>query len=317
MPASILLIDTLHDSFTTLLEDAGCKVIPAYDWSREKVLAGINQYQGLAIRSRFKIDAAFISHCSTLKCIARAGAGMENIDLQSAAAAGITCVNAPEGNRSAVGEHALGMLLMLNNHLLRADREVREGLWRREENRGTELEGKTIGMVGFGQMGSAFAQRLQGFGARLLALDPYVKIDSQKFPYVEQCDEALFFGECDVVSLHVPLTHETKYMVNDAWLNRFSKTITLVNTARGKNIDTAALVRALGSGKVRGAALDVLEYETLSFEDIAAGELPAPFQYLRTSERVVLSPHIGGWTHESNEKIARVLAQKMLAVLKP
>ncbi len=315
MTKSILLIDTLHPQFIKTIEAAGISIREGYHLSKEEVLQEIQNHQGIAIRSRFAIDADFIEKATTLKCIGRAGAGMENIDLLAAQKANIICVNAPEGNRTAVGEHTLGMLLMLFNNLLRADKEVRQGFWRREENRGVELAGKTVGIIGFGQMGKSFAQKLRGFDVKILALDPYVKIDKNEFPFVEQCTEQVFFSECDVVSLHIPLTAETKYMVNAAWIQRFAKPIWFINTARGKNVDTQALVDGLKSGKIRGAALDVLEYETLSFEHIDNQNLPSPFQELCAMEQVVLSPHIAGWTHESNEKIARILAEKMIKIL--
>ncbi len=317
MTKKVLLIDTLHPSFSKQLEHAGIQITEGYDWTREKVLEEIHQYQGIAIRSRFRIDADFIARSTHLTCIGRAGAGMENIDVIAAKNAGIISLNAPEGNRDAVAEHAMGMLLMLTNHLRRADSEVRKGIWKREENRGTEIAGKTIGIIGFGNMGSAFAKRLQGFGMSILAYDPYIKIDTADYPYVNQCNEDLIFGECDIVSLHVPLTDETTFFVSDKWLGRFKKNIWFINTARGKNVDTASLVRSLHTGKVLGAALDVFEYEDLSFENIGKGALPEAFHHLVIADNVVLSPHIAGWTHESNQKIANTLATKMIKALLP
>jgi D-3-phosphoglycerate dehydrogenase len=312
----VLLIDTMHPSFSKMLIENGIEVEEGYHLSREEILASINIYSGLAIRSRFKLDASFLDAATgSIKVIGRAGAGMENIDVMHATKLGIHCVNAPEGNRDAVGEHAIGMLLMLMNHLRRADAEVRNGIWRREENRGDELEGKTIGLIGFGNMGSAFARRLTGFGVRILVVDPYITISKEKFPHVEQVDMATLQREADVVSLHVPLTDETRYMINRQWFAALSKPIWFINTARGKNLVTADLTEAIENGIVRSAALDVLEYEAISFEKIDAASLPLPFQYLVKSDRVVLSPHIAGWTHESNEKIARFLAQKMISVL--
>lgn len=315
MTKSILLIDTLHPLFIKTIQEAGISIREGYHLSKEEVLHEIHLHDGIAIRSRFAIDADFIAKAKNIKVIGRAGAGMENIDLLAAQKAMIACVNSPEGNRTAVGEQAIGMLLMLFNNLLRADKEVRQGIWRREENRGIELSGKTVGIVGFGQMGKSFAQKLRGFDVKILALDPYIKIDTNEFPYVEQCTEPIFFSECDVVSLHIPLTAETKYMVNATWIQRFAKPIWFINTARGKNVDTRALVDGIKSGKILGAALDVLEYETLSFENIDKDNLPQPFQELCAMENVILSPHIAGWTHESNEKIARILAEKMIEVL--
>jgi len=317
MNPTVLLIDTMHPAFKEELEAAGITTVEGFDWSKEKVLEEIGTYNGIAIRSRFRIDEYFLDRATQLRCIGRAGAGMENIDVRAAEKAGIRCLNAPEGNRDAVAEHAMGMLLMGMNHLLRADAEVRKGIWRREENRGTELAGKTIGIIGFGNMGSAFAQRLQGFGMKMLAYDPYIKTDTDKYPFVKQCTEEELFQESDIISLHVPLTDETKYLVNEAWIQKFKKKIYLINTARGKNVDTTALVKGLKSGKITGAALDVLEYEALSFEHIDPDQLPEAFQYLVQSENIVLSPHIAGWTHESNRKIAQTLAFKMLRVLKP
>jgi D-3-phosphoglycerate dehydrogenase len=208
------------------------------------------------------------------------------------------------------------MLLMLTNKLRTADAEVRSGLWRRAENRGTELNGKTIGIVGFGNMGKAFSTRLQGFGMRVLALDPYVQVDHSLFPWVEQSNEQDFFRECDIVSLHIPLTDETHHLVNKSWIARFSKPIWLINTARGKNVDTEALVDALREGKVIGAGLDVLESEAISFEHVEQKATSESMKYLIQSDRVVLTPHIAGWTFESHVKISVFLAEKMLPYLR-
>ncbi len=316
MSDQVLLIDTIHPVFQKIMESNGIRTTEAYTWSKEKVLQEIRNFSGIVIRSRFRIDKEFIYKSRNLKCIGRAGAGMENIDTTAASEAGIICLNAPEGNRDAVAEHALGMLLMLTNHLRKADMEVRQGLWLREENRGDEIEGKTIGIVGFGNMGSAFARRLQGFGVTILALDPYLTISREEYPFVTQCTDEEFFRQCDIVSVHLPLTTETHHIVNEQWLKKFSKPIYFINTARGKNVDTTALVNALQSGKVKGAALDVLEYEAISFESIDPDDLPEAFRYLISSDRVVLSPHIAGWTHESNYKIAEILATKMIRVIK-
>ncbi len=313
----VLLIDTMHPAFSEVLLQKGIEPVPGYQMSREEVIAVAGTFDGLAIRSRFKLDADFLQRISQrVRCIGRAGAGMENIDVAAARSFGITCVSAPEGNRDAVAEHALGLLLMLMNHLRRADAEVRQGIWKREENRGDELEGKTVGIIGFGNMGSSFARRLSGFGVNILAYDPYITIDKNRWPLVQQVSEDVLLKESDVISLHVPLTTETTGFVNRNWFSRLGKPIRLINTARGKNIVTADLVEAIEQGKVTGAALDVLEYEAVSFEKIDASALPAPFKYLIQSEKVVLSPHIAGWTHESNEKIARILAERMVAVLK-
>ncbi len=272
-------------------------------------------YDALVIRSKFKLTAALLEACPKLKCIGRAGAGMENIDLAFAETKGIVCLNAPEGNCDAVGEHAMGMLLMLLNHLKRADAEVREGIWTRAENRGTEISGKTIGIIGYGNMGQAFAQRLRGFSCRVLAHDKY----KQGFAGegVEEASLEQIFDSADIVSLHVPLTEETRYMVTKDFINHFRKSFYLINTARGQCVETKAVVEALASGKMLGACLDVLEYESISFENINAKDLPADFRALLQSDKVILSPHIAGWTHESNYKISRLLGEKMIAVLEP
>ncbi|MBK7855556.1 MAG: hydroxyacid dehydrogenase [Bacteroidetes bacterium] len=308
----ILLIDTLHSSFKTKIEKHGFVCTEGYDWNKEKIIAELHQYSGIVIRSRFKIEKGFLSVPHQLKFIARVGAGMENIDVKFAEAIGIKCLHAPEGNRDAVGEFAIGTLLSLFRNLNKADAEVRKGIWLREENRGIELQGKTIGIIGFGNMGSAFAKKLQGFDVNIIAYDKYLSIDRNKFPYVTQVDISGLFNATDILSLHVPLTEETRMMVNDAFINSFSKNIFFINTARGKCLNTADLVKNMQSGKVLGACLDVLEYESTSFEKLDKENLPEAFQYLINSNKVVLSPHIGGWTHESNEKMAEVLVEKIL-----
>lgn len=317
MKKTVIQADTLHPLFRQTLEDAGIKVREAFTESAADILSRYTPFHGLSIRSRFKIDRSFLEKASGLECIGRAGAGMENIDTAFAQARNVTCVNAPEGNRDAVAEHAMAMLLSMNNHLQRVDTEVRQGIWKREENRSDELEGKTVGIVGFGNMGRAFARRLSGFGVRILVLDPYLNSATVHAAGAELCDESLFFQECDIVSLHIPLTDETHYLVNGHWLSRFRKPIKLINTARGKNVDTEALVDALEKERVVFAALDVLEYESLSFEQLDPLSLPTAFRYLVNSSKVLLSPHIAGWSHESNEKIAGILADKMITVLCP
>lgn len=310
----ILLIDTLHSSFKTKIESHGFVCIEGYDWSKEKIIAELHQYSGIVIRSRFKIDRDFLSSPHQLKFIARVGAGMENIDVQFAEAIGIKCLHAPEGNRDAVGEFAIGTLLSLFRNLNKADAEVRKGIWLREENRGIELQGKTVGIIGFGNMGSAFAKKLHGFDVHIITYDKYIEINRNKFPYVTQVDISGLFNATDILSLHVPLTEETRMMVNNAFINSFSKNIFIINTARGKCLNTADLVKNMQSGKVLGACLDVLEYESTSFEKLDKENLPEAFQYLINSNKVVLSPHIGGWTHESNEKMAEVLVKKIFRV---
>lgn len=305
----VAFIDSVHPALQHELEKSGFQCDMLYNLTNEEIIAKLSHYDGLVIRSKFRIDSSIIDRADNLKFIARAGAGMENIDTRYAEGKGIRCVHAPEGNRDAVGEHTLAMLLMLFNNLARADREVREGKWIREGNRGIELMGKTVGIIGYGNMGSAFAQRLKGFGVRVIAYDKYKSGFGNE--HVNEVNPAELFSETDVLSLHVPLTAETQYIVNDEFIGKFEKNIYIINTSRGKVLKTDDLVKNMRSGKVLGACLDVLEYEAVSFENIEASQLPEAFRYLAASDKVVLSPHIAGWTHESNEKIALALAQKI------
>lgn len=309
----VLLIDTVHPALNEMLSKKGIVCDLDNTSSKEEILLKIQHYVGIVIRSRFKIDKDFLEKAKHLKFIARAGAGMENIDVPYAESLGIKCIHAPEANRDAVGEHALGMLLMLFNNLKRADSEVRNGIWKREENRGHELKGKTVGIIGYGNMGSAFAQRLKGFDVEVLVFDKYKKNFGNEFIKESTLEE--LFEKAAVLSLHIPLTDETKYMVNTAFFNSFKNPIYLINTARGKVLNTADLVEAIKYKKVLGACLDVLEYESVSFENIDAEKLPEPFKYLINSDKVILSPHIAGWTVESHVKISQVLAEKIINVL--
>jgi len=242
---------------------------------------------------------------------------MENIDVPYADSKGIACLCVPEGNRDAVGEHALGMLLMLLNNLKKADAEVREGIWLRAENRGYEIKDKTVGIIGFGHMGSTFAKKLSGLECRILAYDKYKTHFGNE--YVKECDLQELFEESDILSIHLPLTEETTNLVDREFIGRFKKDLYFINTSRGKNVNTEDLVAALRSGKIKGACLDVLEYEKVSFEGITATDprsyrAPAPLQYLIGSDKVILSPHIAGWTHESNYKMSKMIAEKMIGV---
>lgn len=272
----------------------------------KKIIAG---YFGLVIRSKIILDAEILACASRLKFIARVGAGMESIDVDFARSQGIECFNSPEGNRDAVAEHALGMLLSLLNHLNRADNEVRHGIWKREANRGMEIKGKTIGIIGYGNMGGAFARLLKGFSCRVLAYDKYKTGFTDEF--VTECTLERIFDETDILSLHVPLTTETMYLVNESFLGSFRRNIWLINTSRGMVVNTASLVAALETGLVKGAALDVLEYEKSSFEAMDEELFPEPLKKLCALENVILSPHIAGWTVESKYKLAKVLADKI------
>jgi D-3-phosphoglycerate dehydrogenase len=313
MPKKILFADSNHPALHEILIAKGFQCDLFWDKPVEELIRIIPEYHGIVIRSRFKITKEIIDTAVNLECIGRAGAGMENIDVAYAEKKGIRCVHAPEGNRDAVAEQAVAMILALFNNMLRADKEVRIGKWLREQNRGEELKGKTVGIIGYGNMGSAFAERLRGFSCKVLVYDKYKKGFGNEF-IVESSLEDLF-EQADLVSLHTPLTDETHYMLNDAFFNSFKKNIYVINTARGKCLSTADLVKNMQSGKIKGACLDVLEYEAVSFEHIDFEKLPEPFKYLVASDKVVLTPHIAGWTQESNEKIATVLANKMAEVL--
>ncbi len=306
--SKILFIDSVHPLIREELTGMGfdCDFFPEY--GRKEFLSVVAGYTGIIIRSKITIDKEFLDRASQLKFIGRVGAGMENIDVGYAESKGIRCLNSPEGNRDAVGEHALGLILSLLNHVNRADKQVRQGIWIREGNRGTEIKGKTIGIIGYGNMGSAFAQRLKGFEARVISYDKY------KWNYADgnthEVSLGEIFKETDILSLHVPLTDETTHLVDDAFLQRFEKKIWLINTARGQVVKTSDLVKNLVSGKVTGAALDVLEFEDKSFE-LLSGKIPQELDYLLKAENVILTPHIAGWTHESNIKLARVLVEKI------
>ncbi len=305
----VLFIDTVHPLIREELTTHGfsCELFP--DQGKEELMKLVHYYFGIIIRSRINLDKEILSKATELRFIGRVGSGMENIDVKYAAGRGVQCFNSPEGNRDAVGEHTTGMLLSLMNNLNRADHQVREGKWRREENRGTEIKGKTIGIIGYGNMGSAFAQRLQGFEATVLSYDKYKKNYSDGNT-IETTLEKIF-ESADILSLHVPLTEETRTMCDNAFFNRFKKNIWFINTSRGPVVNTADLSEQLRSGKIMGAALDVLEYEDSSFENLS-GNFTESLRFLLESDKVILTPHIAGWTVESNIKLAKVLVDKIL-----
>jgi D-3-phosphoglycerate dehydrogenase len=264
-------------------------------------------YKGLVIRSRITIDKAIIDAAHELKFIARYGAGMENIDVAYAESKGVKCLHAAAGNKDAVAEHALGMLLCLFNNINKADAEVRQYKWLREANRGEELAGKTVGIIGYGNMGSAFAKRLQGFEVKVLVYDKYKSnylIDNN---YMEESTLERIQQEASVVSLHIPLTSETNGMVNDYWLRQFKNPIYLINTARGKVLNTADAMLLMQENRIKGMCLDVLEYEDTSFEHINAAHQNETISTLFNSPKVILTPHIAGWSQQSNVKLAEVL----------
>jgi D-3-phosphoglycerate dehydrogenase len=309
----ILHIDSNHPLLLEQLQQAGFTNHEDYKSTKEEIEAKIQDYSGIVIRSRFKIDKTFIDKATNLKFIARVGAGLESIDCDYATSKNIHLIAAPEGNRNAVGEHTLGMLLSLFNKLNRADKLVREGNWIREGNRGYELEGKTVGIIGYGNMGKSFAKKLKGFDVTVLCYDIQENVDDEN---AKQVSLKELQQKADVLSLHIPWTPETDKMVNTEFINSFAKPFWLLNTSRGKNVVTADLVSALQSGKILGAGLDVLEYEKLSFENLfISGEKPEAFEYLLQAENVILTPHIAGWTFESHEKLAQTIVDKIKSCL--
>ena len=307
----VLFIDTVHPCLAEELETMGHTCEWKTELSPEEVTAIIGDYDGLVMRSKMKLDQPFLEKATQLKFIARSGSGMENIDVTFAESKGIHCFNSPEGSRDAVGEHTLALLLALFNKLVAGDLNVREGGWDREGHRGVELTGKTVGIIGFGNMGSSFAEKLSGFNCTVLAYDKYKEnfgTDAVSEVTLEELQQ-----QADVISFHVPLTEETTYYLNADFIGQCAKPFYLLNTSRGKVVDTAALVDGLESEQVLGAGLDVLEFETLSFERLQQEELPAPFKYLTASSKTVLSPHVAGYTVEAYRKLSQVLADKIKA----
>ena len=305
--AKVLILDRVHPLFLERLPQMGFQVEEDYELEAESI--SWSEYQGVVLRSRMPIDRAVLAQCSSMRFIARVGAGLENIDLPFAQEMGIEVLAAPEGNRNAVGEQALGMLLALFNRLLIADAEVRKGLWLREENRGLELGGKTVGILGYGNMGSAFAKKLSGMSCRVIAYDKYKSGFSS--PQVEECSLEYLQQEADIISLHLPQSEETHYLLDSAFIGACAKNFFLINTARGNIVQTQALIEALESGKIRGACLDVLEFEKSSFENLFQEGQNEQLEYLLQSNKVILSPHIAGWTQESKVRMAEVLIAKI------
>tara|TARA_B100000900_G_scaffold122972_1_gene103703 strand:+ start:1262 stop:2173 length:912 start_codon:yes stop_codon:yes gene_type:complete len=298
----ILFIDKTHSYLKDELEKLNYKCDTCYKLSKVEIEQKIHKYHGIILRSRIKIDKQLINKAINLKFIARAGSGLENIDIKYAEEKNIKCYNAAEGNRQAVAEHALGMILSLFNNLNIANQEVRSGIWNREKNRGIEISGKTIGIIGYGNNGSALANLLKGFKVNILTYDKYLK----SYKYSSRMQD--IFEKADILSLHIPLTEETHYLIDNTYINKFKKPIYIINTARGKCIKTSDLIKNLKSGKVRGACLDVLENENTSFEKI---EKKTHFNYLTQNKNIILSPHIAGWTNESKRKIAEILLKKI------
>lgn len=309
MDIKILHIDSNNPIMMNQLQQLGFINHEDFTSSKEEIENKIQDYHGIVIRSRFKIDKTFLDKATNLQFIARVGAGLESIDCDYATSKNIALIAAPEGNRNAVAEHSLGMILSLFNNLNRADREIRSGHWNRESNRGHELDGKTVGIIGYGNMGKWFAKKLRGFDVEVLCYDIQENVADAN---AKQVSLAELQQKTDVLSLHIPWTPDTDKMVNANFINAFAKPFWILNTSRGKNIVTADLVAALKSGKVLGAGLDVLEYEKLSFETLFQDKTtPEAFQYLLEADNVLLSPHVAGWTFESHERLAQVIVDKI------
>lgn len=314
MSIKILHIDSNNPILWNQLEEEGFENHADFKSSKEEIEAKIQDYNGIVIRSRFKIDKTFLDKATNLQFIARVGAGLESIDCDYAEEKGVYLIAAPEGNRNAVAEHSLGVILSLFNNLNQADAEIKAGHWNRESNRGHELDGKTVGIIGYGNMGKAFAKKLRGFDVEVLCYDILENVGDEN---AKQVSLAELQQKSDVLSLHLPWTPETDKMVNADFINAFAKPFWIINTSRGKNIVTADLVAAMKIKKVLGAGLDVLEYEKLSFETLFQDKnTPEAFQYLLEAKNVLLTPHIAGWTFESHERLAQVIVDKIKAFYK-
>ncbi len=303
----ILQLDKNHPLISEQLTAKGFVVKEDHTSSYDEVLEKIADYEGIIIRSRIPLDQNFLTKASHLKFIARVGAGMENIDLETADNLNIQLINSPEGNRDSVAEHVVGMLLILMNRLFIASNEVKNGIWKREENRGDELLGKTFGIIGYGNMGKATAKRLSGFGVEVIFHDILPDLSDE---FATQVSLEELQKRAEILSLHIPLTSETHYLIDDNFISKMEKNFYFVNTARGKNIKTKALVEAIEAGKVLGACLDVLEYEKSSFENLEVEN--SDLQFLLDSDKVIVTPHIAGWTQQSKIKLAQVIVDKIL-----
>lgn len=284
-----------------------------FDYDTPKEQLKVEEYIGVVMKSRFNADRSFFDRGKQLQFLARVGVGFEHINVAYANEKGIPVLLSPEGSKDAVGEHALGMLLSLLNHLNKADREIRKGQWLREPNRGVELKGKTVGIIGYGTMGQSFAKKLSGLEVNTIAYDKYKTNFGDQ--YAKEVTLDTLFQESDIISIHIFYNADNHYFINRVFLNKFQKPIFLINTARGLVLNTADLVAAMKEGKVIGAGLDVIEYEKQSFESFTSEHLPTPYSYLLNADKVLLSPHIAGWTMESKQKHAEVLVGKIMGLI--
>lgn len=305
----ILLLDENHPLLEEGLKSLGFQVEKDYTSDHTTIQKKIAAYQGLVIRSRIPIDKQLLSKAENLKFIARVGAGLENIDVTYAKSKGIDLINAPEGNRNAVGEHTLGLVLALLNKFKKSNREIENGLWLREDNRGLELDGKTVGIIGYGNMGNAFAKKLCGFDLRCICYDIKDQVGNENCTQVSLQE---LQKHTDILSIHTPHNELSHNMVNEEFINNFHKNFFLINTARGSAVVTKDLVQALKKGKILGAGLDVLAYEKASFENLFENTpIPEDLQYLIKAPKVILTPHIAGWTQESKIKLAQTILEKI------
>ncbi|WP_316791019.1 2-hydroxyacid dehydrogenase [Pedobacter frigoris] len=300
----ILIVDDLHPAFKEAAIQMGYGVDDMPLITRAETLSVIKNYEGIAVRTKFLIDQELLELAANLKFVARAGAGLDNIDEVYAVKKGIHLLNAPEGNSDAVGEHAIGMLLSLMNNFRKGDIEIRNGIWDREGSRGYELKGKTVGIIGYGHMGQRFARKLSGFEVNVIAYDKYKTGFSDQYAREVSMEEIV--KHSDVLSLHIPLTAETRQMVNEEYFFHFRKPIFFINTARGEVVDTKAVLKAIHQNTILGAGLDVLQTE--KFPALAQQDW---YNELIQSGKVILTPHVGGWTFDSYRKISEVLAEKL------
>ena len=304
----ILLLDKNHPLISEQLLEKKFVLEEDFISSYEQVLEKIDKYEGVIIRSRIPLDARLLEKGKKLKFIARVGAGIENIDILKAQELGIKLLNSPEGNRDAVAEHCLGMLLVLMNRLFISANEVKNNIWLREENRGEEIKGKTFGLIGYGNMGKALAKRLSGFDCEVIFYDVKPNLSDE---FAKQVSLEELQANADILSLHIPLNDKTHYIIDEKFISEMKKNFYFINTSRGKNVKTSALIDGLKSDKVRGVCLDVLEYEKSSFEDLELEN--DDLQYLLNSEKVIITPHIAGWTHQSKIKLAQTIVDKILS----
>jgi len=311
MTQKILITDAVHSLLLEGLTDLGYEVMYEPAFNPENLKSVVPELSGIVINSKIIMDASILSMCPKLKFIARLGSGLEIIDLNECRKRNIAVFNSPEGNRNAVGEHALGMLLALSNNLIKADLEVRQKIWKREENRGFELEGKTIGIIGLGNTGREFARKLSSWALQIIYFDPYVEENPDGMDYLSKVSMKALMKEADIVSLHVPLNAETKYMINSAFIENCKQGVIIINTSRGKVIDTESLIHGLKTGKIGGACLDVFENEKPHHFSDEEDQL---YKELYNMDNVVLSPHIAGWTSESFKKIAEILLTKIASL---